>query len=601
MNVSPTNKSRSNPSFIGRVVTDFRSSSLVRSAYRAGVCLLVLAIMLSSTVSSLACPFCSSIALTFSEQLGNSDIAVVAKLIEIPDPSVGPEDEFPKATFEIVGVLKGSKIVSKGTKFKTQLVGTYPEGQNFLVMGVDPPNVAWTTPMKTSDRVAKYLEEIQELPKDGADRLAFFQDYFEDKESVLAFDAYDEFAKASYEDLIKLKDRMQHDKLIGWLKDRDISHNRKRLYYTMLGVCGTKDDIAMLEEFIESGSRKKRAGLDALIACYLNLKGPEGVGLVEKTFLMDKDADYVDTLAAVSALRFHGTEVEIVPKERIVKAIRHLLDRPKMADMIIPDLARWKDWSVMERLVTMFKEAEEDSNWLRVPVITYLRACPMPQADAHIEELRKIDPEAVKRADFFLGFDEEEDDWGDEDDTPEEDTKDKETSDKETSDKDAVEDEDESTGEQDSTKKDANVTFASSTSQTYVAKKVPLDETLELQSENSSEIQGDSAQGTFATYPAGTEAVAGDSAASEATATKTLTAGPNSSPAVFVSNSADSMAAKQPTPQVAQSTPVPTPVAAAEPVRNLTLAIIFVPMFISIAIFVLLWSVVNGWFERLIF
>ena len=209
---------------------------------------------------------------------------------------------------------------------------------------------------------------------------------------------------------------MDREKIIGWINNPETSVSRRRLYFTMLGVCGKPEDTKLLEDLINSGSRKKRAGLDALIACYLTLKGEDGVDLIEKPFLEDQEVDYVDTLAAVSALRFHGTEVDLIPKKRIVVAIRHLLDRPKMADMIIPDLARWKDWSVMERLVQMFKDADSDSNWLRVPVITYLRACPKPEAKQYIEELRKIDPESVQRADFFLGVGDSDDDWEDDDD-----------------------------------------------------------------------------------------------------------------------------------------------------------------------------------------
>ncbi len=339
----------------------------------AVVALCVAAIARPVNSATNVCPFCSAVALTFSEQLNSNDVVVVAKLLEVPPPLDDPEADFPKAKFEIVNVIKGDKFVGKEMQFRTQLVGNYPVGQKFLVMGVDPPRLAWSTPMKASDRVFQYLEDIQQLPEKGPERLIFFQDYFEHEESMLAFDAYDEFARAPYEDLIAMKDQMQRDKLLGWIQDSETSVNRRRLYFTMLGVCGQAEDVKILEELIESGDRKKRAGLDALIACYLMLKGETGVDLIEKSFLDNSEADYVDILAAVSALRFHGTEVEVVSKERIVKAIRHLLDRPKMADMIIPDLARWEDWTVMERLVQMFKDADEETNWLRVPVISYLR------------------------------------------------------------------------------------------------------------------------------------------------------------------------------------------------------------------------------------
>jgi hypothetical protein len=45
------------------------------------------------------------------------------------------------------------------------------------------------------------------------------------------------------------------------------------------------------------------------------------------------------------------------------------------------DLARWEDWSSMDRLVQLFKDSEDDdSNWVRVPVINYLRASHSPEA-----------------------------------------------------------------------------------------------------------------------------------------------------------------------------------------------------------------------------
>jgi hypothetical protein len=51
-----------------------------------------------------------------------------------------------------------------------------------------------------------------------------------------------------------------------------------------------------------------------------------------------------------------------------------------------------------------FKDVNEESNWVRVPVVNYLRACPKPEAKRHIEELKKIDPDAVKRAKTFFPF-----------------------------------------------------------------------------------------------------------------------------------------------------------------------------------------------------
>ncbi len=147
-----------------------------------------------------------------------------------------------------------------------------------------------------------------------------------------------------------------------------------------------------------------RAGLDAMIGCYLTLTGPKGMPIVEELFLKNHQAEYADTYAAIMALRFHGTETKIIPRERILEGLRYMLDRPQLADLVIPDLARWQDWSQLARLVQLFKDADEKSSWVRVPVVNYLRACPKPEAKEYIKELEKIDPDAVKRANTFFPF-----------------------------------------------------------------------------------------------------------------------------------------------------------------------------------------------------
>jgi hypothetical protein len=271
-------------------------------------------------------------------------------------------------------------------------------------MGVDPPRIAWSTPMKVSEKAISYLRGLETLPEKGADRLAYFQSFLEDDDNTLARDAYDEFARAPYSEIIDLKDRIDHDQVVAWIKTPEIPANRRRLYLVLLSVCGGDKDVAMLEDMLRSDDRKTRAGLDAMIGCYLTLTGPQGMPLIEDLFLKNKEAEYADTYAAIMALRFHGTETDIIPRERILGGLRHMLQRPQLADLIIPDLARWEDWSQVDQLVKLFKEADDSSSWVRVPVINYLRACPKPEAKEHIKELEKIDPDAVKRANVFFPY-----------------------------------------------------------------------------------------------------------------------------------------------------------------------------------------------------
>ena len=539
----------------------------------------------SSAASSAACPFCSAINMTFWEQIKSHDAVVIAKLITLPPPVADIDAELPKAEFEVVRVLRGGEHIETDAIFRVLLVGEYPVGQEFVVMGVNPPGFVWSTPLKATPRVVEYVEMLGKLPEKGADRLNFFQKYFEDEESVLAFDAYDEFARAPYEDVLALKDRMDHDQLVKWILNPETSVNRRRLYFTMLGVCGGPQDIEMLERLIRSDDRKEQAGLDALVSCYLKLKGPDGLTLIEDEFLKNDQADYVDTLATISALRFHGSEEKIIPRDRLVAAVRTLLDRPKMADMVIPDLARWEDWSVMEKLVELFKNSTEETIWVRVPVIQYLQVCPKPEAKKYIEELRKIDPDAVARAALFNEIDLD-DEADEEAEKPKQGEGDSGKDGAQTGGKDGerlLSDDLEvlsvptSTAAQDPPASDSAPALGAVEQKLM---RVPFDPAVNL-NPNLPEL------------PAGTTVEKGVSVAGPVSPeTETLT----------------SLAPAPVIPVDIGMIDVPgatnLPIAAASPAAPIKFQLwraIVLPVFCGCLLFALLWSVINGWFERLIF
>ena len=355
-----------------------------------------------SQTTAVACPFCAAVSQTFTEEINSMDAVVIAKLVAPPSSTSSDSDDVAKAKFEIQEVVKGGSHLSKMKLIETIYFGEAKVGQQFLIMGVDPPKLMWSTPLQLSARGKTYVSKLLSVPATGAERLEFFQDYLEDNDEMLARDAYDEFAKAPYAEIKAVKDKLKYENLVGWIKSSDVPASRRRLYLTLLGVCGTSKDLTMLEEMMKSTDRKQKAGLDALIGCYLTLKGAEGMPLVEDLFLKNKSAEYADTYAAIMALRFHATDGGVIEKQRVIKGLRHMLSRPQLADLVIPDLARWEDWSVMDKLVDLFIKADEKSSWVRVPVINYLRACPMPEAKEHIKKLEKVDPAAVKRAHNFF-------------------------------------------------------------------------------------------------------------------------------------------------------------------------------------------------------
>ncbi len=354
----------------------------------------------------MACPFCSPIAQTFTEEMAAMDVVVIARLTKPPGDRFGASDDqqIPTGTFEINEVLKGAEALGTTKTVQTIFFSSGEVGDLFMIVGVDPPEIIWSTPSRISGRTAAYLRSLDGLPSEGADRLRFFLKHLEDQDEMLARDAYDEFARSPYDTIKELEPDLDRGQLVQWILDPELPVHRRRLYLVLLSICGGPEDAKMLEGMMRSEDRRSRAGLDAMIGCYLTLVGPAGMPLVEELFLKNHEADYADTYAAIMALRFHGTETDVIPRTRIIEALQYMLDRPPLADLVIPDLARWEDWSQIDRLVRLFKEADEESSWVRVPVVNYLLVCPKPEAKQYIKELEKIDPDAVQRARAYLPF-----------------------------------------------------------------------------------------------------------------------------------------------------------------------------------------------------
>jgi hypothetical protein len=419
---------------------------------------MMLALMVTATLR--ACPFCTVESRTLTEEIESSDAVVLAKLVAtvklqaavatnenetdgrtpaIADPDSG------MATFEVVEVLRGEDRVKPGDKIEVVYFGEGEADKTFFVSGfkVEDDKLEWTTPLPLTATAVDYIRKLQSVPATGPDRLAFFQEYFENDDPLLSQDSYDEFARAPYADLLALKDRMHHAQLVEWIQSPEVNPSRRRLYLTMLGVCGGEADLPMLQAMIESDygkiepiaaqmvasglalggpialpatieminldERQKKLGLDAMIGAYLSLHPGDGLDLVDRRFLKNPDAEYAHIYSAIMALRTLGEETDILPREHLLESMQILLDNSDFADQIIPDLARWNDWSVLDRLVAMYKAGDARS-YTRQPIVTYLTVASEQPGDvgergkAALAELTALDPQGVKRAQSLMAF-----------------------------------------------------------------------------------------------------------------------------------------------------------------------------------------------------
>jgi hypothetical protein len=348
-----------------------------------------------------ACPFCSPVGPTLSENMAESQIAVLCQLRHIEQaPAPGGTDR--RGTFQIVAILKGHELLKGLAEFEATYIGSQPVGTEFFLLGVDHPRTTWSVPMAVAPRVGEYLRRLPGLPSQGSERLRFFLDYLNDADEILRKDAYDEFAKAPYADVKGLKPLLVPQTLLQRIRDSRVDSNRKRLYLTLLGTCGTRAHAAELAELLRSNDPTAQGIRDAAIGCYLTLVGREGVDLVEELFLISPQAPQSDRYAAVTALRFHGQEESMIPRDRLQTALALLLrpDDP-VAVVVIADLARWQDWSHVARLAKLFDESPPERRDVRVAIVQYLLACPLAEAQRLLAQLEELDPRAVSEARLY--------------------------------------------------------------------------------------------------------------------------------------------------------------------------------------------------------
>jgi hypothetical protein len=350
--------------------------------------------------------------LTLAKEFRSNTVVAVAKLVHRPE--IPPGANACECTFELFNVIKASKHLQPHRKpdgqviVKTDYWGDAPLESNLLLTAywTDMPfapddGLLWASPTPVSDQAVDYISRIPLLPESGAQRLAFLLPYLDEPDAFVHEDVRREFEAVPFAELKKLKPLLKREDQLAKIGNFRIDSPRQKLALRLLAVCGTHDDVAFLESLMRNTDQKIAASRTAQIECYLALRGEAGLSLVEQQFLSDPKADYTDTYGALLALKYTWDETRAVPRPRLLAGMRLLLDRPDIADIVIPHLSARQDWSVVDRLVTLFEQADPKENWVRLPVVNYLRTCPLPEAKVHLERLAEIDPEVVRRSENY--------------------------------------------------------------------------------------------------------------------------------------------------------------------------------------------------------
>ncbi len=413
----------------------------MRARLRSSALIFALLALVATGVNARAecCPFCPSPTLTLSEQFAQADAVA---LVQWVSGEKSKEGSAGSTTFEILQIARDpSKTLEKGTKVTLAGYRIGKSGDLSLLMGSRGAKVEWGPPIEVTEMVFNYILQAPTTEVPAAKRLSYFMKFLEYPDPTISADAFGEFANAPYGDIVLVADKLPRDKLRAWVTQKDLPDSRLGLYGLLLGLCRNPEDAPLMEQKIAElpETQRIRIGIDGVMAGYLLLNGEKGIDYLEKTKISDKSVPFSETYAAMMALRFMWTYGEgQIPPARLQSAMRSLLPRPELSDIVIADLARWKDWSLMPKLMQMYDKKEYDIPSIKRAIIRYMIAAqkdlpkvasktPPTAAEAgtsstvavaaeppakpqhavdgakHLEELRAKDPKMVEMVERFPG------------------------------------------------------------------------------------------------------------------------------------------------------------------------------------------------------
>ena len=383
-------------------------------------CLVLVSLCVSARGATL-CPFCDAPSLTLAEQLSASQAAVLVQWAG--GEKANREKSFSGTTnYEIVDIVEDeSGKLKKKDIIKLDRYRASRKGELFVLLGnLNDGRIEWGSPLEVTETSFNYMKQAPTQEAPTQKRLAYFMKFLEYPDPLIATDAYSEFANAPYKDIVKLRTLMPRKKLREWLTNPEAAPSRTTrtgLYGMMLGLSGNEDDAEFMKKKILEETEDFRLGIDGVISGYLVLTGEKGLDVIDKHKLGNRKVPFSETFAAMQALRFMWTYGDgEISKDRLRKSMRILLERPNLADLVIVDLARWKDWGVMDQLMSLYNKEEYEVPSIKRAIVRFMLIAEkdnapiaegelpehVKKAKLNLAKLRKEDPKTVKAAQRYF-------------------------------------------------------------------------------------------------------------------------------------------------------------------------------------------------------
>jgi hypothetical protein len=346
---------------------------------------------LTALASARACPFCTAPRATISQRRETAEIVALVEWA-----STDKQHE----RMRVLKLLK-SPAGSHPEQLELPADRALRTSGLWLALGRPAadggPALEWET-LAVDEMSAAYIVRAPSTRLPVGERLKYFCRFLENPDALVADDAYAEFGRAPFDEVVKLSELLPMDSMRRWLDDPGVPELRKGFYGMALGLASNSSEraanTACLEQLLRRPASDFRSGFDGLLAGYLLLDGEKALAEIERRWLIPPGAPLGDVLHAMTALRFYHEYGRAIGSRRLAAALAHLIQRPEVAPQAIIDLARWQAWECLPQVVAAAKPAAGDEPLGRA-IVGYLLLCPSAEAAEPLAAWRRSAPGLV--------------------------------------------------------------------------------------------------------------------------------------------------------------------------------------------------------------
>jgi hypothetical protein len=254
-----------------------------------------------------------------------------------------------------------------------------------------------------SPDLLKYLEGVVKLDSAAApERLAYFYQYLDHADDVIAADAFLEFAKTDDRVIGEVAPKLDAGKFRKLLVDPKTPAERLGMLAFLVGASKKAQDADVLRGMIERPTTRTQPALDGALCGYIQLE-PEGGWQAVYNILADRKRSFNDRYAAFRVLRFYYNWDAKGYRPQIMHGLNLMLQDTE-ADFAVKSLRDWEIWDLTPAILALYGKKGYDTPIMKRAILMYAVACPRPEAKGFVADIRKADAQLIQQIEEDLDF-----------------------------------------------------------------------------------------------------------------------------------------------------------------------------------------------------